>query len=76
MSWNYRLVLRVWTRPDGEIEVRIAVHEAYYPENSDTPNSITTDPVYPSGESVEELERDRDAYLKAWELPILNWRDF
>ena len=75
MSWNYRVVRkRVYMGKTMNSEVRFAIHETYY--DSDKPVSITTDPMEPYGETLEELKNDLAYMVAALEKPVLNWEDF
>lgn len=69
MTWNYRIVHRVVKGEDI-----YAIHEAYY--DGDKPTSITDESVHPQGETLEELKRDFEHYLKALEQPVLEYADF
>lgn len=69
MTWNYRVVHRV-----VEGEDVYAIHEAYY--DGDKPTSITEESVNPHGETLEELKLDVVYYLKALELPLLEYVEF
>jgi hypothetical protein len=69
MTWNYRLVHQVVNGEDV-----YAIHEAYY--DGEKPISITEESVNPQGETFEELKCDFVYYLKALELPVLEYADF
>ncbi len=69
MTWNYRVVHRV----EGGEDV-YAIHEAYY--DNDTPTNITEDSVSPQGVTLNELERDFEAYQKALTQPVLEYESF
>ena len=80
MTWNYRVVKRTSEEilrmaGDTEREITYSIHEAYY-GTVDKADSITTEPVYPSGESIKELKDDLELYTKALDKPVLNWEDF
>lgn len=75
-TWNYRVVKKPLNIPsEFQLEkFEYAIHEAYYDEN-DNINSITENPVYSSGTSLEELKTDCEAYMQALTLPVLNYDD-
>ncbi len=75
MSWNHRVVRRMVDLPNGETELAFGVHEVYYDEHGE-PTSITDDPVAPFGENVVELQEELVLFVKAAELPVLNYEDF
>ena len=50
MTWNYRLVRK---------GLRYQIHEAYYDELGRV-HSLSTEPIYPAGDTVQEVE----AHLK------------
>lgn len=70
--WNYRVVKRTWDNGT----VIFAIHEAYYDEGKLEPGTITINPCWPQGESLEELQEDLEWYREALSRPILNWEDF
>lgn len=47
MSWNYRVVKK---------EQSYAIHEAYYDELGRV-HSLSMEPICPSGETIEELDK-------------------
>lgn len=69
-SWNYRVIQDI--APNGELFY--AIHEAYMNDRGEI-WAITTDPVYPSGESPEELRADAENYLKALDAPVVKYDD-
>ena len=69
MTWNYRVVHRVLSTEDF-----YEIHEAYYDGHKAT--SITEEPVHPRGETLEELMRDCENYMKAIKRPVLEYADF
>lgn len=70
MTWDYRVLRRVIAG-----ETRYAVHEVYY-DDSGKPTSCTVDPVEPSGETLEELRRDCANYIRALDMPVLEYDSF
>lgn len=66
MSWNYRVI-----HQQIKGEEYYAIHEVYYSRPGGRIEGWTSDAVTPSGESVEELERDLWHYRLALEKPVL-----
>lgn len=69
MTWNYRVVHRVLNA-----ENVYEIHEAYY--DDDKAISITEESVRPRGETLQELMRDCENYVKAIKRPVLEYVDF
>lgn len=70
MQWNYRVVR--YTDASGGVQFR--VYEAYY-DNDDResePSSLTEDPVYPLGDTVDELREELEMMRKAFDLPVID----
>ena len=65
MTWNYRVIVR-----DGEF----AIHEVYY-DDAGNIEAFTDEPVYPAGESVEELHKDVEYYQHALRQPVLDYHE-
>ena len=70
-GWNNRVIRQTFDTG----EVMFALHEVYYDDNG-TPKSITSDPVFPHGETLEELQADIARMLEATKKPVLNYEDF
>jgi hypothetical protein len=66
MSWTYRVVRRV-----HEGEVSFGIHEAFDDGDIEKPHSITTDPVAPVGDTVEELAETLGRMQSALAKPVL-----
>lgn len=74
--WNYRIVKKqVWLGKSLGEEVQFAIHETYYDDN-DKPTAITTGPMKPYGETLEELKSDLEKMVAALDKPVLIWEDF
>jgi hypothetical protein len=75
-NWNYRVVRKdVYLGKTIAEEVQFAIHETYYNDEG-VPTAITTDPMKPYGETVEELRADLERMCKALGKSVLNWEDF
>ena len=71
MSWNYRVVRKVW-EINGEKEEQFGIHEVYY--RNGEPSMVSVDPDA-SGGTLEELKQDLALQLKALEKPTLDYED-
>ena len=60
--WNYRAIKR---------KDELAIYEVYY--RSGKIEMISTDPIYPSGESLVELKEDILLMQKALNKPVLDY---
>lgn len=74
MSWNYRVIKRIYVLPYGN-NTQYAVHEVYYDKHG-KPDGVTVDAVFPSGGTREELWEDFLLYIKAFTKPTLDYSDF
>ena len=61
MSWNYRVLERA-----GEF----AIHEVFY-DAAGTIIGWTETPVFPRGESLEDLVQDLERYADAVKKPVI-----
>lgn len=66
MSWNYR-VLRY---TDGSL----AIHEAFYDEDKETPHSCTADAVGVGGDDLDDLMSTLNLMHRALLRPILDYQ--
>ncbi len=71
MSWNHRVVRRVW--PDNP-EPTFEVHEVYYAEDG-TPNGMTATAASPMGVTPDELASELRMMLAALDKPILEYME-
>lgn len=74
MSWNHRLMARVYKLPTGKTEIYFEIHEVYYDKN-DKPDSYTTNPVDVSGYSEKDIRWSLEMMLKCLNKPILWYGD-
>lgn len=74
MKWNYRVVKTGVSCGDPILEV----FECYY-ENGTPPDGIPTScidgPMMPYGEGLDDLKSDLEKYVRATELPVLEFDD-
>ena len=70
MTWNYRVVRRVYPGADEEFYV----HEVYYTA-SRVAHARSELPSAPCGDTPEELRADLERMLKAFEKPVLEFDD-
>jgi hypothetical protein len=66
MSWNYRVVMNA----EGEY----AIHEVFYNMEGEI-KGATAQPVYPRGDSYDDLAAELERYSRALEAPILTMAD-
>ena len=77
MTWNYRVVRREYEMPDGETEVKYAIHEAYYGEgHGAAADSITEDAVSFQAENLDGLTEVLEWAGFALNKPVLKYEDF
>ena len=50
--WNHRVMRRVFTLPNGEIEYQLGIYEIYYDDNGNV-NGWTQEPVAVVGDDLE-----------------------
>ncbi len=75
--WNYRVVRKKTVYQDSSgkkerINYMYAIHEAYYDKNGFA-GTITTDPVEPFGETIEELRHSWLMMAEAFGKPVLDY---
>ena len=68
--WNYRVIRRKL-----EDEDIYAIHAVYY-DKKGKPDSVSRNPDWPLGETLEELREDLELYSQALGRPILDYEDF
>jgi hypothetical protein len=72
MHWNERVIRRRMFGPDGKPDGdAYAIHEVYY-NDEDVPDSITEDPIEPLDDTVDELKKMLERWVRACELPVLD----
>lgn len=79
MTWEYRVIR---SQAEGDVPV-YAVHEVLWSEDiiavDEEGNrqpldcSLTVDPSFPQGETLEELKSDLEMYLLAFAKPVLDY---
>ena len=67
MTWNYRIVHKVYKDED-----EYAIHEVYYDDDG-APKLVTTNPVSPWGNTYEEFIEDTAHYISALSKPIVEY---
>jgi len=89
MGWNYRIFKHTDKNPNhekgsditSESFVWYGIHEVYYKDdNSDDTDEneidlISSDPINPHGQTVEDLKSDIDLMLEAFDKPVLDYND-
>jgi len=74
MTWNHRIVRRVWYRGEDREEITYGIHEAYYDDNN-LVHSITEKPVEVMGEDMNAIKQTLEWMTKALENPILDYNN-
>lgn len=74
MGWNFRVVITEYKSLKGEVELSFAIHEVYY-DKIGRPNGVSTEPSYPRGETLEELESSLKLYRLALRQEPLCYND-
>lgn len=72
MSWNYRVIRRVYKNLLGEEEEDYSIHETYYDANNE-PNAITVKPISVSADDVDGLRWILKKMSEAVEKPVLDY---
>lgn len=67
LTWNHRVI----KRESGD-EYWYAIHEVYYDDNKQI-ETLTEEPVYPVGESIDDLRAELQWMLEALDNPVLNY---
>jgi hypothetical protein len=70
MSWNYRVIKRIERHHHGNEPV-YTINTVYYDNPGGQVTQWSDEPVWPVGETVDELRSDCEKLLRAFELPIL-----
>ena len=73
MSWNYRVIKRTFKKLSQEELFFYYIHEAYY-DKENRVNSISLNPLEPHGDTVEDLKKDLELMLEAFNKPILDFK--
>jgi hypothetical protein len=68
--WNYRVVKSI-----VDDEPSYAIHEVYYTEG-DVPKTISHNPMFPFGDTIDDLKLDLQKMIECLEKPVLNIEDF
>jgi hypothetical protein len=71
-TWEYRVMRRVVKMPDGKDDEFFGIFEVYYDEDGKT-QGWTEAYAYPLGETLEELQDDVAHFMKALQLPVLDY---
>ena len=73
-TWNYRVLHKIQTGPQGSSVEYYEIHEVYY--RDDKPVSISEKPIPPYGEELDELKDDFRRMQEAFSKPVLEYSDF
>jgi hypothetical protein len=72
MTWNHRVVRRVYPDASPLENVQHEIHEAYYDEKGEC-DMITVDAIPPTGGTVEELRECLAMMTRALDHPVLDY---
>lgn len=72
MSWNHRVVRRIYPNTHMDDSIVYQIHEVYYDENGAI-NSITSEPINIVEESVEDLKTTLQRIIKCLDNPIIDY---
>jgi hypothetical protein len=76
MNWNYRLLAMRRTRPADNLECWYAIHRVYYDKDNKAISGVSTVPATPEGENLEDVRKQLQLMLQAFERPILSFENF
>ena len=74
MTWNHRVVRRVYKRTRGDDEVFYGIHEVYYRDG--VPYALTSNAVSLGSDSIEGLRDVLRTMRKCLLKPTLEYDDF
>lgn len=66
MTWNYRIIKETINNT-----IHYSIHEVYYDENG-APSFFSENPITPYGEYLDDLKKDLQLMLKAFDKPVLD----
>jgi hypothetical protein len=70
-TWNYRVIRHHDKKTNVDFHT---IHEVYY--HGEKPSMVSENPMHPFGETVEELKKDMELFMKAFDKPVLDWTVF
>ena len=70
--WNYRVMRKSFPTLNNEMEEWYRIHQVHYNRN-DKIEGHTVKGVAPGGSSLEEIKKDIDLMLKAFDKPVLEY---
>lgn len=72
MTWNHRVIRRMFPDAAPSDQVQYGIHEVYY-DPKRRPPSFTEDPMEVVGDSIEELRETLAHMLSCLDKPILDY---
>lgn len=72
MSWNHRIVRRIYPNVHMDDSILYEVHEVYYDEEGKI-DSITQEPINIMEETVDDLRKTVERLTKCLEQPIIDY---
>jgi len=72
--WSHRVVRQKHKSfvPGVEPEITYSIHEAFY-DDGDTEPSVTLQPSYPQGETLDDLRQVLTMMLEALDKPVIEY---
>jgi len=72
MSWNHRVIRRIYPNVHMDDSILYEVHEVYYDEEGNI-GSITQEPINIMEETVDDLRKTVERLTKCLEQPIIDY---
>lgn len=72
MSWNHRIIRRIYPNTHMDDSILYEIHEVYYDKDG-TIGSITKEPISIIEESVEDLKSTIERLTKCLTTPIIDY---
>jgi hypothetical protein len=72
MSWNHRIIRRIYLNTHMDDSILYEIHEVYY-DSDGTISSITKEPISIMEESVDDLRKTVERLTKCLEQPIIDY---
>lgn len=72
MSWNHRVIRRIYPNTHMDDSILYEIHEVYY-HSDGTIGSITEEPINIMEESLDDLRKTVERLTKCLESPIIDY---
>lgn len=74
MSWNHRVVRRIYNHTHRDDTILYQIHEVYYNEDGHlTISNITEEPISIIEETMDDLRKTVERLTKCLEYPIIDY---